>query len=83
MYFRRRFKKQEEQPQPEQVEAPVPHPSTDSSPASSQVPMGNILFTLEHVELPLAQRKNTRANAGKPPSRYGFKHDCRCPDLAV
>ena len=72
-----------EQPQPEQVAALVPHPSPNSSPASSPVPTGNIPFTLEHVELPLAQRKNPRANAGKPPSRYCFKHDCRCPDLAV
>jgi hypothetical protein len=75
VYFRRRFKKQGEQPQPEQVEAPVPHPSPDSSAASSPVPTGNIPSTLEHVELPLAQRKDPRANVGKPPSRYGFEHD--------
>ena len=72
-----------EQPQPEQVAAPVPHPSPNSSPGSSPVPTGNIPSNIEHVELPLAQRKDPRANAGKPPSRYGFKHDCRCSDLAV
>ena len=64
-----------EQPQPEQVAAPVPHPSPNSSPGSSPVPTGNIPSNIEHVELPLAQRKDPRANAGKPPSRYGFDHD--------
>jgi len=57
------------------VEALVPHPSPDSSPSSSPVPTGNVPSTLEHVELPLAQCKDPRSNAGKPPSRYGFEHD--------
>ena len=75
VYFRRRFKKQGEQSQPQQAEAPVPHPSPDSSPSSSPVPTGNVPSTLEHVELPLAQHKNPRANTLKPPSRYGFEYD--------
>ena len=76
MYDRRRAKKQGEQsPQPEQVETPVPYPSSDSSPSSSPTPVGNVSPTLEHVELPLAQRRDTRANDGKPPSRYNFEHD--------
>ena len=74
VYFRRRFKKQGEQSQPEQVEAPVPHPSPDSSPSGSPLLTGNGPSTLEHVELPLAQRKNPRANAEKLSSRYGFEH---------
>ena len=75
MYFRRKTKKQGEQPQPEQAEAPVPHHSSDSSPSSLPTPTGNISPTPESVELPLAQSREPRVNAGKPPSRYGYEHD--------
>jgi hypothetical protein len=68
VYYRRRAKKQGEQPpQPEQVETPVPYPSSYSSPSSSPAPAGNVSPTLEHVELPLAQRRAPRVNAGTPP----------------
>ena len=59
VYYRRRAKKQGEQSQPEQVEAPVPYPSPDSSPSSLSPPAGNVSPTLEPVELRLAQRKKS------------------------
>jgi len=75
VYFRRRNKKQGEQPQPEQAEAPVPYLSSDSSPSSLPPQTGNISPTSEPVELPLAQSRDHRVNAGKPPVRYGYEHD--------
>jgi hypothetical protein len=76
VYYRRRAKKQGEQPpQPEQVETSVPYPSSNSSPSSSPAPAGNVSPTLKHVELPLAHCRAPRVNAGKPPPCYGFEHD--------
>jgi hypothetical protein len=75
VYFRRRNKKQGEQPQPEQAEAPVPYLSSDSSPLSLPPPAGNVSPTSEPVELPFAQSRDHRVNAGKPPFRYGYEHD--------
>ena len=74
VYFRRSNKKQGEQPQPEQAEAPVPYLSSDSSPSSLPPQTGNISPTSEPVELPLAQSRDHRVNAGKPPVRYGYEH---------
>jgi hypothetical protein len=34
-----------------------------------------IPHTFDYIELPLAQRREPRINAGKPPSRYGYEHD--------
>ena len=74
VYFRRRTKKQGEQPQPEQAKAPVPYLSSDSSPSNLPPTTGNVSPTSESVELPLAQSRDRRVNAGKPP-RYGYEHD--------
>lgn len=65
------------QPEPRSSVSPVPDPSSDLSPSSSlPLPgMGNIAPSFEHVDLPLAQRRDHRTNAGKPPSRFGFEHD--------
>jgi hypothetical protein len=73
VYQQRRTKKQGEQPQPEQVEASVPILSLDSFPSSSPPINGNNPSILEHVELPLAQRRDPRVNARKPPPCYGFE----------
>jgi hypothetical protein len=43
---------------------------------------GNPFPTSEHVELPLAQRRDTRSNFGKPPVRYGFEHPSTDHDIA-
>jgi len=75
VYFRRRTKKQGEQPQPEQAKAPVPYLSSDSSPSNLPPSAGNVSPTSELVELPIAQSRDSRVNAGKPPSRYGYEHD--------
>jgi hypothetical protein len=80
VYQRRRFRSQGEQfsaPQPQQLATPVPNLSSDLSPSS-----GNVLPNLEHVELPLAQRRDTRSNFGKPPVRYGFEHPSIDHDIA-
>ena len=48
------------------------------SPSSSLPPLGasgNVHSNHSHLELPVAQRRKTRANAGKPPIRYGFEHN--------
>jgi hypothetical protein len=44
--------------------------------------MGNIAHSLEHVDLPLAQRREHRVNARKPPSRFGFEHVSTKHDIA-
>lgn len=77
VYQRRRSRKQGEQsePQPQEDEAPVPNLSPNSSPPPQQSSVGNASSILEHVELPLAQRRDPRVNAGKPSSRYGYEHD--------
>ena len=75
VYFRRRTKKQGVQPQPEQAKAPVPYLSSDSSPLNLPPSAGNVSPTSEPVELPLAQSRDRRVNAGKPPPRYGYEHD--------
>ena len=36
---------------------------------------GNVSPTFEPVELPLAQSRDRRVNAGKLPSRYGYEHN--------
>ena len=43
---------------------------------------GNVFPTSEHVELPLAQRRDTRPNFGKPPVCYGFEHPSTDHDIA-
>ena len=75
VYFRRRTKKQGVQPQPEQAKAPVPYLSSDSSPLNLPPSAGNVSPTFEPVELPIAQSRDRRVNAEKPPSRYGYEHD--------
>jgi len=80
VYRRRRFKSQGEQiiaPQPQQPATSVPNHSSDLSPSS-----GNVPPNLEHVEIPLAQRRDTRSNFGKPPVRYGFEHPSTDHDIA-
>ena len=80
VYRWRRFVSQGEQisvPQPQQHATSVPNHSSDLSPSS-----GNIPSNLEHVELPLAQRRDTRSNCGKPPVRYGFEHPSTDHDIA-
>ena len=44
--------------------------------------IGNTSPTLEQVELPLAHRRETRSNAGKPPIRLGFEHLSCMHDIA-
>ena len=75
VYFRRRTKKQGEQPQPEQAKAPVPYLSSDSSPLNLPPSAGNVSPTSKPVELLLVQGRDRRVNAGKPPSHYGYEHD--------
>jgi hypothetical protein len=80
VYQRRQYKNQGEQimqQEPRSPISPVPDPSSDLSPSSSlPLPgMGNISPPFEHVDLPLAQHRDHRTNAGKPPSRFGFEHD--------
>jgi len=82
VYQRRRFKSQGEQviaPQPQEPISPVPNLSSDLSPSGSS---GNVSPILEQVELPLAQRRDTRSNFGKPPVRYGFEHPSTEHDIA-
>lgn len=47
---------------------------TPSYPAGNVSPI-HISPIPEHEELPLAQRRVPRVNAGKPPSRYCYEHD--------
>ena len=75
LYFRRRTKKHEKQPQFEQAETLVLPLSSDSSPSSLPPLAGNISPTSEPVELPLAQSRDYRVNVGKPHVRYGYEHD--------
>jgi len=88
VYQRRRFRSQGEQvgtPQPQQPVLPVPNLSSDLSPLSSTTQSGssgNISPTLKHVDLPLAQRRDTRSNFGKPLVRYGFEHPTTDHDIA-
>jgi hypothetical protein len=59
VYERRRFKNQGEQieqSQPQQT-PPVPNLPSDPSPSSSITPTGNVSPNLDHIELPLAQRR--------------------------
>jgi len=87
VYRRRRFRSQGEQvrsqgeqisaPQPQSPATPVPNHPLDLSPSS-----GNVPPNLEHIELPLAQRRDTRSNFGKPPVRYGFEHPSTDHDIA-
>ncbi len=44
--------------------------------------IGNTPPILEQVELPLAQRRETRSNAGRPPIRLGFEHLSFMHDIA-
>jgi hypothetical protein len=70
MHQRRRFKnqgEQVEQPQPQQTPSPVLNLPSDPSPSSSLTLTGNVSPTLDHIELPLAQRREPRVNARKPP----------------
>jgi len=88
VYQRRRFKGQGEhvrQPQSQQVDSPVPNPSSDLSPSSSSTQpesSGNVPPTLDNVDLPLAQRRDARVNSGKPPVCYGFEHLSADHDIA-
>jgi hypothetical protein len=88
VYQRRRFKSQGEQvdaSQPQQPVSLVPNLSSDLSPLSSSTQSGssgNISSTPDHVEVPLAQRRDTRSNFGKPPVRYGFEHPSTDHDIA-
>jgi hypothetical protein len=80
VYQRRRYKNQGEQfmqPEPQSPASPVLDLSSGLSPSSSSsLPkMGNTTPSPEHVDLPLAQRRDHRINAGKPPSRFGFEYD--------
>jgi hypothetical protein len=65
------------QPEPQSPASPLLDLSSSLSPSSSSpLPkMGNIAPSLEHVDLPLAQRRDHRINAGKPPSRFGFEYN--------
>jgi hypothetical protein len=77
VYKRRRFKNQGEwieQSQPQQT-PPVPNLPSDPSPSNSLTPTGNLSPNLDHIELPLAQQREPRVNAGKPPPRLGFEND--------
>jgi len=80
VYQRRRFRSQGEQvgtSQPQQPVSPVPNLSSDLSPLSSSTQSrstGNVSPTPKHVELSLAQSRETRSNFGKPPIQYGFGH---------
>ena len=88
VYQRRWFRSQGEQVgalQSQQPASPVPNLSSDFSPLSPLTqsgPSGNVSPTPEHVELPLAQRRDTRSNFGKPPVRYGFEHPSTDHDIA-
>jgi hypothetical protein len=88
VYQRRRFRGQGEQvgtSQPQQPGSLVPNLSSDLSPLSSSTQSGstgNVSPTPEHVELSLAQRRDTRSNFGKPPVRYGFEHPSTDHDIA-
>ena len=88
VYQRRRLRSQGEQvdaPQLQQPASPVPNLSTDLSPSSSSTQSGssgNASSSPDHVELPLAQRRDTRSNFGKPPVRYGFEHPSTDYDIA-
>jgi len=69
VYRRRMFRSQGEQvgtSQLQQSVSSVPNLSSILSPLSSLGPSGNVPSTPEHVELPLAQRRDTRSNFGKP-----------------
>nr|AAP21414.1 putative polyprotein [Oryza sativa Japonica Group]ABF99446.1 retrotransposon protein, putative, unclassified [Oryza sativa Japonica Group] len=94
VYQRRRFDSQgekrkglvqsqiEELPHPK---CPVPESSQSLSPPASLASLetiGNTSPTLEHVELPLVQRRETRSNAGRPPIRLGFEHLSFMHDIA-
>ena len=73
-----------ESQQLQQFEYPVPDSSSSLSPTSSSLleTSGNISPTFEQVELPLAQRRETRSNAGRPPIRLGFEHLSSRHDIA-
>jgi hypothetical protein len=80
VYQRRRYKNQGEQfmqPEPQSPASPVLDLSSGlSPPSSSPLPkMGNTAPSLERVDLPLAQHRDHRINAGKPPSHFGFEYD--------
>ncbi|WVZ55981.1 hypothetical protein U9M48_006573 [Paspalum notatum var. saurae] len=82
VYQRRRLRSQGEQvgaPQPQKPIFPVPNLSSDLSPSESS---GNVSPIPEHVELPLAQRRDIRSKFGKPPVRYGFEHLSTDHDIA-
>nr|ABA94321.1 retrotransposon protein, putative, unclassified [Oryza sativa Japonica Group] len=94
VYQRRRFDSQgekrkglvqsqiEELPHPK---CPVSESSQSLSPPASLASLetiGNTSPTLEHVELPLAQRRETRSNASRPPIRLGFEHLSSMHDIA-
>jgi hypothetical protein len=93
VYRRKRFKSQGERvrsqgeevsaSQPHESVPPVPDLSLDLTPSSTQSgSSGNVPPIPEHVELPLAQRRDTRPNFGKPPVRYGFEHPSTDHDIA-
>ena len=64
------------QPEPQSPAYLVVYLSSGLSPSSSSpLPkMGNTTPP-EHVDLPLAQRRDHRINVGKPPSRFGFEYE--------
>jgi hypothetical protein len=93
VYYRKRFKSQGEQvrsqgeqvgaPQPHEPVSPFPNLSSALSPSSTQSgSSGNVPHIPEHVELSLAQRRDTRSNFGKPPVRYGFEYSSIDHDIA-
>jgi hypothetical protein len=93
MNRRKRFKSQGEQvrsqgeqvgaPQPHDLVSPVPNLSSYLSPSSTQYgSSGNVPHIPEHVELSLAQRRDTRSNFGKSHVCYGFKHSSTNHDIA-
>jgi hypothetical protein len=78
VYKRRRFKnqgEQVEQPQSQETPSPVPNLHSDPSLSSSLTPTGNVSPNLDHLELPLAQRREPRVNARKRPPCLGFEND--------
>jgi hypothetical protein len=69
--------------EPHEPVSPVPNLSSDLSPSLTKSgSSGNVPQIPEHVELPLAECRDTRSNFGKPPVRYGFEHFSTDNDIA-
>ena len=62
VYQRRRVEREQEQ------EGTLEEPGSLEEEADGNLPD-------PQLELPIAQRREARTNAGKPPVRYGFEHD--------